>query len=252
MKIVLSPAKSLDFESELPTPKFTEGCFLDEAERLNKLLKKKSARSLSKLMGISDNLGRLNYERNQEWDLPFTPSNARPAVYAFSGEVYRGLEVYNFPQEKIEVLQNNVRIISGLYGILKPLDLIQPYRLEMGTKIKVGRNKNLYEFWKKKITKLLNDELEENELFVNLASNEYFKVIDTKSLKVPVVTPVFKDLKNGEYKMIMTFAKQARGYMTKYLIDQEIDSLEGVKGFNKEGYGYSETLSQNNELVFIR
>ncbi len=252
MKIVLSPAKSLNFETALPTPKYTEACFLAEAERLNRLLKKKSARSLSKLMGISANLGQLNYERNQDWSLPFTPSNARPSVYAFSGDVYRGLDVYTLPEDKIEVLQNTLRIISGLYGILKPLDLIQPYRLEMGTKFPVGKNKNLYEFWKKKIVKELNDELEDDELFINLASNEYFKAIDAKALKVPVITAVFKDLKNGEYKSIMTFAKLARGYMTRYLIDTNAKTLDDVKGFNYEGYGYSEPMSTETELVFIR
>ena len=252
MKLVLSPAKSLDFETQLPTIVSTEACFLVQAERLNKLLKKKSAKSLSKLMRISDNLGQLNYQRNQDWELPFTTDNARPAAYAFSGDVYRGLSAYTIPQEKIELLQNTVRIISGLYGILKPTDLIQPYRLEMGTKFPVGKNKNLYEFWKKYITKTLNDELKDDELFLNLASNEYFKAIDTKALKVPVITANFKDFKNGEYKMIMTFAKQARGYMTRYVIDTNAQTIDDLKGFNYEGYNYSEPMSTNTELVFIR
>ncbi|MEL6811655.1 MAG: peroxide stress protein YaaA [Bacteroidota bacterium] len=252
MKIVISPAKSMDFEKELPTSRYSESAFLSESERLNKLLKKKSARSLSKLMSISDSLGRLNYERNQEWSLPFTSSNARPAVYAFNGDVYRGLDVYSLPEDKMDQLQNTLRIISGLYGILKPLDLIQPYRLEMGTKFPVGVKKNLYEFWKQKITKSLNEELEEGELFVNLASNEYFKAIDLKSLKAEVITPVFKDLKNGEYKTIMTFAKLARGYMTRYIIDTNASTLQDLKGFNYEGYGFSESMSTDTELVFIR
>lgn len=252
MKLVLSPAKSLNFETEIPINLSTEACFLKQAERLNKLLKKKSAKSLSKLMNISDNLGQLNYQRNQDWQLPFTKENARQAVYAFSGDVYRGLDVYNIPNEKVETLQNTVRIISGLYGLLKPTDLIQPYRLEMGTKFPVGKNKNLYEFWKKKITETLNDELEDDELFLNLASNEYFKAIDVKDLKVPVVTATFKDLKNGEYKSIMTFAKLARGYMTRYIIDTNANTIEDVKGFNYEGYGFSEAMSTETELVFIR
>lgn len=252
MKIVLSPAKSLDFESKLPVSAFTEARFLSDSERLNKLLKKKSVRVLSKLMSISDNLGRLNYERNQEWSLPFTQANARPAVYAFSGDVYRGLDAYNLPKNKIEKLQNNVRIISGLYGILRPLDLIQPYRLEMGTKFPVGVKKNLYEFWRKKVTQTLNEELEEDEVFVNLASNEYFKAIDLKTLNANVITPVFKDLKNGEYKMIMTFAKLGRGLMTRYLIDTNAKTVEDIKGFNYEGYGLSEAMSTETELVFIR
>ncbi len=252
MKLVLSPAKSLNFESELPTNETSESCFLKEAERLNRLLKKKSARSLSKLMKISPALGQLNYERNQEWHLPFTKANARQAIYAFSGDVYRGLDAYKIPKEKLDKIQDTVRIISGLYGILKPMDLIQPYRLEMGTKFPVGKNKNLYEFWKKKITQTLNDELEDGEVFLNLASNEYFKAIDAKTLKVPVITAVFKDLKNGEYKTIMTFAKLARGYMTRYIIDTNANTIDDIKGFNYEGYGYSDSMSTDTELVFIR
>jgi len=252
MKLVLSPAKSLNFESELPTNISTQACFLKEAERLNKLLKKKSARSLSKLMSISNNLGQLNYERNQEWQLPFTKDNARPAIYAFSGDVYRGLDAYNIPKEKLNILQDTVRIISGLYGVLKPMDLIQPYRLEMGTKFPVGKDKNLYEFWRKKVTQSLNNELDDDELFLNLASNEYFKAIDTKTLKVPVITASFKDFKNGEYKMIMTFVKLARGYMTRYIIDTKAKTIDDIKGFNYEGYAYSNSMSSKTELVFIR
>jgi len=252
MKLVLSPAKSLNFDSKLPTSKRTEACFLKEAERLNKLLKKKSARSLTKLMSISDNLGQLNYERNQEWHLPFTKDNARQAIYTFSGDVYRGIEATTIPKEKIEKLQNSVRIISGLYGVLKPLDLMQAYRLEMGTKFPIGKNKNLYEFWKKKVTQSLNEELKDDELFLNLASNEYFKAIDTKVLKVPVISATFKELKNGEYKMISFFAKYARGLMTRYIIDTNANTIEDIKGFNYEGYGFSEALSSDTELVFIR
>ena len=252
MKLVLSPAKSLDFESELPIAKHTDAQFLEKSERLNTLLKKKSSKSLSKLMSISDALSQLNYERNQNWKLPFTKENARPAIYAFSGDVYRGLGAYTIPKDKINAMQNTVRIISGLYGILKPTDLMQPYRLEMGTKFPVGKNKNLYDFWRKDITKALNDELEADELFLNLASNEYFKAIDTKTLKVPVVTASFKDFKNGEYKMIMTFAKLARGYMTRYIIDTNAQTIDDLKGFNYEGYNFSEPMSTDAELVFIR
>ncbi|MCF6295807.1 MAG: peroxide stress protein YaaA [Flavobacteriaceae bacterium] len=252
MKLVLSPAKSLNFESKLPTTITSEACFLTEAERLNKLLKKKSARSLSKLMSISNNLGQLNYERNQDWHLPFTKDNARQAIYAFSGDVYRGLDAYNISEEKLNTLQDTVRIISGLYGILKPMDLMQPYRLEMGTKFPVDKNKNLYEFWRKRITQALNDELVDDELFLNLASNEYFKAIDTKALKVPVVTPIFKDFKNGTYKTIAIFAKLARGYMTRYIINTNAKTIDDVKGFNYEGYGFSESMSTKTELTFIR
>ena len=252
MKLVLSPAKSLDYETKLPTTKTTESSFLAESERLNKLLKKKSAKSLSKLMHISDNLSQLNYERNQDWELPFTKDNARQAIYAFSGDVYRGLDAYTIETEKLDKVEDTVRILSGLYGVLKPLDLIQPYRLEMGTKMPVGKNKNLYEFWKKKVTKALNDDLEDNELFLNLASNEYFKAIDTKALKVPVVNVAFKEFKNGQYKIVAIFAKLARGLMTRYIIDTDAKTIDDVKGFNLENYGFSEELSSENELVFTR
>lgn len=252
MKLVISPAKSLDFESLLPNSIATEAQFLKESERINALLKKKSARGLSKLMNISDALGQLNYERNQEWQLPFTQENARPAIYAFSGDVYKGLDAYSIPNEKLDKLQDTVRIISGLYGLLKPTDLIQPYRLEMGTKFPIGKNKNLYEFWKKTITKALNEELEDDELFLNLASNEYFKAIDIKSLKVPVVSVSFKDFKNGQYKIISFFAKEARGLMSRYIIDTDAETIDDIKGFNYGGYGLSDSMSTSNELVFIR
>lgn len=252
MKLVLSPAKSLDFESKLPTINATEGLFLSEAERINKLLKKKSARSLSKLMSISKDLSEVNYQRNQDWQLPFTKENARPAVYAFNGDVYRGLDVYSLDLKKIDALQDTVRILSGLYGVLKPLDLIQPYRLEMGTKLPIGKNKNLYEFWKKKVTQAVNDELEDNEIFLNLASNEYFKVIDTKILKVPVIDIDFKELKNGNYKTIGIFAKLARGLMARYIIDTNAKTLDDIKGFNLENYRFHEQLSKENSLVFTR
>lgn len=252
MKLVISPAKSLDFESKLPTTKHTEAQFLEQSERISKLLKKKSAKSLSKLMSISDALGQLNYERNQSWELPFTNNNARPATYAFNGDVYRGLDAYTIPEEKIENLQNTVRILSGLYGLLKPLDLIQPYRLEMGTKFPVGKSKNLYEFWKKDIVKAINSELEEDELFLNLASNEYFKAIDIKALKAPVITANFKDFKNGEYKIISFFAKEARGLMARYILDTNAKTVDDIKNFNYEGYNFSEPMSTETELVFIR
>lgn len=252
MKLVLSPAKSLDFESKIPIDQATEACFLKQSERINGLLKKQSPKNLSKLMKISDNLGQLNYQRNQDWQLPFTKDNARQAIYAFSGDVYRGLDAYNIPKDKIETLQNTVRIISGLYGLLKPTDLIQPYRLEMGTKFPVGKNKNLYEFWRKTITQALNDELEDGELFLNLASNEYFKAIDTKALKVPVITANFKDFKNGEYKIIAFYAKAARGLMARYIIDTNAKTLDDLKAFNYEGYNFSQPMSTETELVFIR
>ncbi|MDG2349870.1 MAG: peroxide stress protein YaaA [Flavobacteriaceae bacterium] len=252
MKLVLSPAKSLNFESEIPTKITTSACFLKESEHLNKILKKKSGQELSKLMKISANLGQLNYERNQDWQLPFNASNSRQALFAFSGDVYKGLDAYTIPESKFDKVQNTIRIISGLYGILKPMDLMQPYRLEMGTKFPVGKNKNLYEFWRKKITSALNDELKDDELLLNLASVEYFKAIDKKVLKVPVINAIFKDFKNGEYKTIAIFAKIARGLMARYVVDSNANHINDIKGFNYGGYGFSETMSTETELVFTR
>jgi cytoplasmic iron level regulating protein YaaA (DUF328/UPF0246 family) len=252
MKLVISPAKSLNYESALPTTLSTDSRFLNEAQQLNKLLKKKSAKALSELMHISPNLGQLNYERNQDWAIPFTAENARPAIYAFSGDVYRGLDAYTIPTSKLETLQNSVRIISGLYGLLNPLDLVQPYRLEMGTKLPVGKAKNLYEFWRKKVTTALNEELKEGELFVNLASQEYFKAIDVKALKVPVIHIDFKEFKNGQYKTIAIFAKLARGYMTRHIIDNVVDTVDGLKTFTTDGYAFDANLSTDTKLVFTR
>ncbi len=252
MKLVISPAKSLNYQSDLPTKLNTNSPFLSEAKQLNTLLKKKSAKALSELMHISPNLGQLNYERNQEWSLPFTAQNARPAIYAFNGDVYRGLDAYTIEESKIEALQQSVRIISGLYGLLKPLDLVQPYRMEMGTKLPVGKSKNLYEFWRQKVTNALNDELEDGELFVNLASQEYFKAIDTKVLKVPVIHVDFKEFKNGQYKTIAIFAKLARGYMTRFIIENAVETVDELKTFTTDGYAYDSNLSNDTKLVFTR
>ena len=252
MKLVLSPAKSLDFESKLPTEKTTEAQFLNQSERISKVLKKKSAKAISELMHVSDALGQLNYERNQDWQLPFTKENARQAVYAFSGDVYRGLDAYTIPADKIEVLQNKVRILSGLYGVLKPLDLMQAYRLEMGTKLPIATKKNLYEFWKKDVVTALNQELEDDEVFVNLASKEYFKAIDVKALKVPVITVDFKEFKDGKYKIVAFYAKLARGLMARYIVDTNAQTIDDLKGFTTEGYGLSDELSTENHLIFTR
>lgn len=253
MKIVVSPAKSLDFNSILPTAEHTQPHFLKQAEKLNVVLAKKKPKDLSQLMHISDNLAQLNWERNQQFKLPFTVENARPAVYAFNGDVYQGLDAYTIDEKKIDTLQKSLRILSGLYGVLKPLDLMQPYRLEMGTSLAVGKNKNLYEFWKNDITAFLNDELADNELFVNLASNEYFSAVDTKKLKVPVIAPVFKDWKNDKLKIISFYAKKARGIMARYIIDTKAETLDDIKNFNLDGYMFSqEHTEKENEPVFIR
>lgn len=253
MKIVVSPAKTLDFEREYPHMAHSECVFLEESSKLNKALAKKKPKALAQLMGISDNLAQLNWERNQQFSLPFTPKNARPAVYAFNGDVYLGLDAYTLPSQKMGILQDTLRVLSGLYGILKPMDLIQPYRLEMGTKLKVGRANTLYDFWKKKITKHLNAELQENELFINLASNEYFGAVDGKALKVPVITPVFKDWKGDNLKVISFFAKKARGSMVRYIIDSGAKTLDDVKGFDLDDYEFSPNHTiKENQPVFVR
>ena len=252
MKIVISPAKSLDFETPLPTEKYTKPQFLSDSRTIIKVLKQKSPKELSELMSISDALADLNYKRNKKWKTPFTPENARPAIYAFAGDVYIGFDAKTLPLEKLPLLDDRLRILSGLYGILKPLDLIQPYRLEMGTKIAIGDNKNLYDYWKKKLTASLNKELKKGELFVNLASNEYFSVIDVNALKVPVITPEFLDLKDGKLKMISFFAKKARGMMVRYIVDTNAETIDDLKGFNYEGYLFDANLSSGNKLVFTR
>jgi hypothetical protein len=252
MKIIISPAKSLDFETKAVTSLHTQPRFLEQSEKLNKKLKTLSKNKLSDLMKISDDLASLNYERNQTWETPFTLENSKQAIYAFTGEVFRGIDVNSLENEKLPLLQERLRIISGLYGLLKPLDLIQPYRLEMGTRLKVGSTENLYKFWDDTVAKSLNEELEEGELLVNLASSEYFKAIPKKILKVPMVTPAFKDFKNGEYKTIMTFAKKARGLMVRYIIDNNIKTIEELKGFDINRYRFSEKLSSENDLVFTR
>jgi len=252
MKIIISPAKSLDFESKVETSLHTQPQFLEQSEKLNKKLKTLSKNKLSSLMSISNDLASLNYERNQEWQTPFTTDNAKQAIYAFTGAVFQGIDVTTLPEEKLPLLQENLRILSGLYGLLKPLDLIQPYRLEMGTKLKVGRKDNLYKFWDDTVAKALNEELQDDELLINLASSEYFKVIPKKVLKVPMVTPVFKDFKNGQYKTIMTYAKKARGLMVRYILDHNVKTIEELKNFDVENYRFSEAMSSEHEIVFTR
>jgi cytoplasmic iron level regulating protein YaaA (DUF328/UPF0246 family) len=253
MKIVISPAKSLDFKSELPTTRGTQPPFLDTTAKLNRKLARMSKSDIADLMSISDKLADLNYSRFQEFEEEHTKDNSRPAVYAFDGDVYAGLDAYTIPTEKLDQLQDKLRILSGFYGILRPLDLIQPYRLEMGTSIGIEGKENLYEVWQEKVTDYLNKELKEDELFVNLASNEYFRAVDVKELKTPVIAPVFKDFKNGKLKIISFYAKKARGAMVRYIIDTNAGSLEDIKGFDHEGYRFSENETEKeNEPVFVR
>ena len=253
MKIIISPAKSLDFKTELPTKNFSTPNFLSESKKINELLKKKSLSELKSLMSISEKLAELNWNRNNTFKTPFNIENARPSIFTFNGDVYSGLDAFSLSMDQLNQAQKSLRILSGLYGLLKPLDLIQPYRLEMGTKLNVEGSLNLYGFWRNKITNKLNDELNENEFFVNLASNEYSSAIDRKLLKTTMISPSFKDMKNGKLKIISFYAKKARGMMVRYILDNEINNLEDLRGFDYGGYSYSSEESEKmKELVFIR
>ena len=251
--MIISPAKSLDFESKLPTAQYSMPAFLEETAKIHKVLAGKKPKALMDLMDISTQLAELNWERNQRFSLPFTPENARPALYAFSGDVYTGLDAYTLESEKLPSVQEKLRILSGLYGMLKPLDLIQPYRLEMGTALKVGRKKNLYDFWKETLTKALNAEMEDGEILVNLASNEYYSALDEKKIKARIITPVFKDWKNDKLKVLSFFAKKARGSMVRYLIDSGAQTLEEIMNFAEDGYEFSrEHTLKEDQPVFVR
>tara|TARA_B100000768_G_C11276563_1_gene376272 strand:+ start:901 stop:1659 length:759 start_codon:yes stop_codon:yes gene_type:complete len=252
MKIIISPAKSLDFESSAKTSVYTQPSFLKESSLLNKKLKVLSKKKLSDLMKISPALADLNYDRNQNWHQPFSLKNSKQAIYAFTGEVFRGIDIASLAEEKIPLLQDRLRILSGLYGLLKPLDLIQPYRLEMGTRINIGKADNLYKFWDSNLADALNNEMKDGDLLINLASSEYFKAVPKKILKTIMITPVFKELKNGDYKIVMTYAKKARGLMVRYIIENDVNTLEELKGFHTEGYAFTESLSTETELVFTR
>ncbi|MBW8334100.1 MAG: peroxide stress protein YaaA [Prolixibacteraceae bacterium] len=254
MIIVVSPAKSLYDHSPIQFEKYTAADFLPEAEKVVSVLKKKKPAQLAKLMDISPKLAELNFQRFQEWALPFTPENSWQAVLMFNGDVYQGMKAESFSATEFETAQQKLRILSGAYGLLKPLDLIQPYRLEMGTNLSVARKKNLYEFWKAKITAKLNQELAEEKpaVLVNLASNEYFSVIDTKKLKARIITPAFKENKDEKYQMVSFFAKRARGLMSRFIIQNNISDPEEMKAFDLEGYYFNNQLSKDDNWVFTR
>lgn len=252
MKIIISPAKSLDYDTDLPTERFTSSAFMKESRMLNKVIKEKSPKELSELMHISDNLAELNWKRNKDFKTPFTPENARQAIYAFDGDVYHGIDAYTIPIEKMDDLQDQLRILSGLYGYLKPLDLVQPYRLEMGTSLHFEVYKNLYDFWKPTLTESLNKEMQKGELLINLASKEYASALDFKKLKATIVTPEFKDYKNGKLKIISFFAKKARGLMVRYIVDSGAKTIDDLKGFDYEGYKFDGNLSEGTHLIFTR
>ena len=254
MLIVISPAKSLDFKTPPVISDFTVPELLGDSEKLIGRLKKMSPKKLSTLMGISSDLGELNFQRFQEWQLPFTPENAKQAVFAFNGDVYQGLNAATLSEEKLELAQTRLRILSGLYGVLKPLDLIQPYRLEMGTKLNYYKSKDLYSFWNLLITKKINEAVADSgsKVLVNLASVEYFKSIDKKKLKAEIATPDFKEFKNGSYIMISFFAKRARGLMARFILENNISEPSNLLAFDAEGYSFNSHLSKPGNPVFTR
>ncbi len=253
MLMVVSPAKKLDYDSDLPTDQYTQPRFLEDARELIDQLKELEPHEVSNLMGLSEQLGELNAQRYQEWHTPFTPENARPAVLSFHGDVYQGMQPHKFSEKDFDFAQQHLRILSGLYGVLRPLDLMQPYRLEMGTKLETTRGKDLYAFWREQVTESLNSELAADDgVLLNLASNEYFKAIDKKKLNARVITPQFKDWKNGQYKMISFYAKKARGMMAAYVIRNHLTDPEDVKGFDTDGYTFNEELSKGDDWVFTR
>jgi len=254
MLLVVSPAKSLDYQAPLPTSKFSKAAFLTEASELVSTLKDMSPEELSSLMGISESLGQLNFERFQEWSLPFGAKNSRAAVFAFDGDVYKGLDAYNFSESDIAFAQDHLRILSGLYGVLRPLDRIRPYRLEMGTSLANEQGPNLYKYWGDQISLALNKQLRKlrSRTLINLASHEYFKSVDLASLNAEVVTPVFKDWKNGKYKIISFFAKRARGRMSAFILQSQLDTPEQLKDFDWDGYQHAPDQGADGEVVFTR
>lgn len=254
MLVVVSPAKNLDFDTQIPVSEHTQPVLLSDAATLAQECKALTPADLSSLMKISDKLATLNANRFAEFSTPFTPENARQALFAFNGDVYTGLDAHTLSADDITYAQQHLRILSGLYGVLRPLDLMQAYRLEMGTRLANSRGKNLYEYWGNTVTTEVNKALaaQGDNVLVNLASNEYFKSVKPKQVDGMIVTPVFKDKKNGQYKIISFFAKKARGLMARYIIQNRVDDVAGLKGFDTDGYYYSEAQSSATELVFLR
>ncbi len=254
MMIVISPAKTLDFETPAPMEQFTMPDFLDESAVLIDQLKTLEPDQIGRLMSISSKLAVLNSNRYYEWTRPFNLKNAKQALYAFKGDVYTGLDADTLNTKDVDFAQDHLRILSGLYGILRPLDLMQPYRLEMGTQLKNKRGSNLYAFWNGMLTDSINHELQmqRTDTLINLASNEYFKSIKIDNLSAKVITPVFKDQKNGVYKIISFYAKKARGLMSRYIIQNKLTTPEGIKQFDVAGYQFNAAESNDREWVFMR
>jgi len=253
MLTVISPAKTLDFESKPHTTQHSQSAFLAQSQLLINDLKKLSTTDVASLMKLSDKLAGLNAARFHQWKMPFDLDNAKQAILAFKGDVYTGLDADTLDDVSLEFAQQHLRILSGLYGVLKPLDLMQAYRLEMGTKFANSKATNLYQFWGSQIGEFLEADPAMNDgILINLASNEYFKAVNAKKLNVRIITPAFKDWKNGQYKMISFYAKKARGLMTRYMIDHHIDQPEQLKDFDSDGYRFSQEMSEGDNWVFIR
>ncbi len=254
MLLVVSPAKTLDYDTVPVTQTFTQPDFLDQAEGLIKQLRQLSPADIGSLMGISDKLSQLNAARFEAWQKPFTTENAKQALLAFKGDVYTGMDSETLSEKQFKYAQEHLRILSGLYGLLRPLDLMQAYRLEMGTKFANEAGKDLYAFWGETITNKLNDEIakQKDDILVNLASNEYFKSVKPKKLSGTIITPVFKDWKGDKYKIISFYAKKARGLMCRYAIDNAVSDVNDLKSFDYEGYGFNKAMSTDTEWVFTR
>ena len=254
MLLVVSPAKTLDYDTPAVTKSSSQPDFVEESQLLIDELRQLSPAQVGSLMSISDKLAQLNTARFEAWSQPFNNKNAKQAVLAFKGDVYTGLDAESLSEKQLEFAQKHLRILSGLYGLLRPLDLMQAYRLEMGSKFANQRGKDLYAFWGELITEKLNVEIatQKDDVLVNLASNEYFKSVKTKSLNAQIITPVFKDRKGDKYKIISFYAKKARGMMCRYVIDNSITNVEKLKDFDYEGYSYNKAMSSDTEWVFIR
>ena len=254
MLIVVSPAKTLDYETPSKTKVFTQPDYLSNSQELITRLRDMQPHEIASLMKVSDKIAGLNFERYQSWNKKFTVKNAKQSVLAFKGDVYTGLNAESFNAKDFSFAQKHLRVLSGLYGLLRPLDLMQPYRLEMGTKLDTDHGKNLYEFWGSTITEGLNAQLKKikSDTLINLASNEYFKAVKTKELNAEIVTPAFKEFKNGDYKMISFFAKKARGMLSRYIIQHQLSDPEDIKTFTDDGYKFNKKLSKGNTWVFTR
>lgn len=254
MLMVLSPAKNLDYTSAPHTERFTQPEHLEHAQNLINLLRDLAPQDIAELMKLSDKLASLNAVRYAEWSQPFTPTNAKQAVLAFNGDVYTGLDAASLSEDDLDFAQQHLRILSGLYGVLRPLDLMQAYRLEMGTKLANPNGKDLYAFWGKQISQWLNQALaaQGDDILLNLASNEYFSAVKKSALNARIIDVEFRDLKNGQYKIISFYAKKARGLMARFVIEQRITQPEQLKAFNTQGYAYSDEHSSADKLVFLR